>query len=61
MKAQINKVNEGAVLVSLYNDERVVNQKWFDTERKANNFCIKYNYKIENMNIEICNAMQYEQ
>ena len=27
MKAQINKVNEGAVLVSLYNETRIVSQK----------------------------------
>ena len=33
MKAQINKVNEGAVKVSLFNEKRIVNQKWFDTER----------------------------
>lgn len=61
MKAQINKVNDGVVLVSLYNEKRIVNQKYFNTERQANNFCKKYNYKIENMNDEICNALQYEQ
>lgn len=61
MKAQINKVNEGVVVVSLYNDKRVVTQKWFDTEKKAKNYCAKYSYKVEDMGSEICNAMQYEQ
>ena len=49
MKAQVNKVNEGAVVVSLYNEKRVVSQKWFDSERKANNFVKKYNYEVCNM------------
>ena len=46
MKAQINKVNENAIMVSLFNEIRVVSQKWFDTEKKANNYCKKYNYEI---------------
>lgn len=61
MKAQINKLNESAIVVSLFNDKRVVNQKWFDTLKKAENFCKKYNYEICNMSKTINNSMQYEQ
>ena len=50
MKAQINKVNENAILVSLFNDKRIVEQKWFDTIRKANNYCLKYKYEVCKMN-----------
>jgi len=46
MKAQVNKINKGAIMVSLYNEVRIISQKWFDTEKKANNYCKKYNYKI---------------
>ena len=53
MKAQINKVNEGAVLVSFYNETRIVSQKWFDTERKAINYCTKYKYEICQMSENI--------
>ena len=59
MKAQINKVNEGTVLVSLFNNERVVNQKWFDTERKANNFCAKYKYEICQMSKNVDYAQMF--
>ena len=61
MKAQINKVNEGAVKVSLFNEKRIVNQKWFDTERKALNFCKKYNYEVCQMNEDIDYAEQFNQ
>jgi len=52
-KAQINKINEAAVLVSLYNKKKIISQKWFDTEKKAENFCAKYKYKICKMNENI--------
>ena len=61
MKAQINKVNEGAILVVLFNNERIVNQKWFNTERKANNFCAKYKYEVCEMPENIDYAEKYNQ
>ena len=61
MKTQINKVNEGAVMVSLYNEKRIVSQKWFDTERKANNFCKKYKYEVCNMTENVDYAEMYNQ
>ena len=60
MKAQINKVNEGAILVSLFNEKRIVSQKWFTTKLKAVNFCKKYNYEVGEMPLHIDEGMKYE-
>jgi len=59
MKAQINTVNEGCVVVSIYNAKRIVNQRYFTTMRKAENFCKKYGYEIEQMNDGIDNSLIY--
>lgn len=59
MKAQINKVNEGCIVVSLYNAKRIINQRYFTTMRKAENFCKKYGYEIEQMNDGIDNSLIY--
>ena len=60
MKAQINKLGEDVTIVSIYNNVRIVNQKYFDTERKAKNYCAKYGYEIANMSKEIDYSLVYE-
>ena len=50
MKAQINTLNSGCILVSLYNTKRIVDQKYFKTDRKAINYCNKYGFEITAMN-----------
>ena len=59
MKAQINKTNEGCVVVSIYNAKRIVNQRHFTTLRKAENFCKKYGYEIEQMDESIDYSLIY--
>lgn len=61
MTAQINNVNNGVVIVSLFNSIRIVDIKYFDTKRKANNFCKKYKYPIGIMNDNICCSLKYNQ
>lgn len=44
--AQLNRLNGSSVLVSIYNPNRIVTQKFFDSELKALNYCKKYGYEI---------------
>jgi len=59
MKAQINTVNEGCILVSIYNAKRIVNQRYFTTLRKAENFCKKHGYEIQQIDESIDYSLMY--
>ena len=60
MKAQINTLNAGCILLSIYNTKRIVNQKYFETDRKAINYCKKYGFEIIAMNEAIDESMMFE-
>ena len=60
MKAQINTLNSDCILVSLYNTKEIVDQKYFETERKAINYCKKYSFEIIAMNEDIDESMMFE-
>lgn len=52
----------GGSRVSLFNSNRLVNEKYFATEKKAKNYCQKYGYKISETVSEYLDcAIRYEQ
>lgn len=60
MKAQINTLNSDCILVSLYNTKEIVDQKYFETRRKAINYCKKYSFEIATMSGAVDESRMFE-